>query len=152
MKNVIKSLFACAAVALLITSCSKETNCVNNITGSWTIATMTALDSAGNEVDLMNSNGVTTSGTMEFTKYNTASADEKGMIVNNLTISGGGLTQSLSDTVYYRISEDCGQLWSYESMSATTYEVITINELTASSVSISNEDETLGTITVTATK
>ena len=151
MKNVIKSLFACAAVALLITSCSKETNCVNNITGTWTIATMTAVDTAGNEVNLLDNGGVTSTGTIEATKYNTASADERGLFILSLTSSIGGVSNTTTDTTEYIISEDCGQLWAYDSIGAASYQVITINELTNSSASFSIEEDDV-TTTITTTK
>ncbi len=137
-----------------IISCSKETNCVNQLSGTWSISTMTLIDSTGGEIDLLYNDSTTSSGFVEFSRYNTATTDDRGILrqtMNVFNFSSQNLSQVITETSY-RIDENCSMILTYDSNSNNPLEYASIMELTQSSAILKIEDPHLGIITTGLSK
>ena len=139
---------------IVLSACSKVTNCVNQIAGTWTISNITLTDTSGNEYDLLNTDSTTTTGFIEFTKYNTASPNQLGTLRQTLTVFDyGSQTLSQSSTeLDYRLDEECTKILAFDSTSVDAYEYAVIIELSNSLATLQNADPSFGTVTTILTR
>lgn len=147
MRNQFKLCLLMLVTSMIFFNCSKETNCVNNIVGDWVVASMTAEDSTGNAQNMLDNN-VTYS--LNFTKYNTNTQDEKGTVTSVFTVSYNGVDSSETNVDEYMISDDCGELIIFPS-SGPPNDTFTIKDLTATT-GVLEYDEQGTIVTVTMSK
>ena len=134
IKDKMKKVFMIAAVALIAVACNKNQSAVKKLDGTWE-ATEINYSEDGATVDLLEE-GIVTSATYIFDGCKLKDDEFCSLTTTFVTIVGSGTESDL-----YNVIDDGETLQTKDDASSETINAITIDELTRSTLVLSQIDE-----------